>query len=125
MDPLFDEFLHVPARLSVVALLAPAEWVDFGFLRDSVGTSDSALSKQVSALAAAGYVTVRKDQDKRARRTYVSSPHRDGWPSSGMRRPWSGSSPSPANPPASPPPTRSVLRMLGAGSASGSAVRCR
>ncbi|MER6577591.1 transcriptional regulator [Nonomuraea sp. NPDC001023] len=71
MDPLFDEFLHVPARLSVVALLAPADWVDFGFLRDSVGTSDSALSKQVSALAAAGYVVVRKDQDKRARRTYV------------------------------------------------------
>ncbi|MER7370301.1 transcriptional regulator [Nonomuraea wenchangensis] len=40
-------------------------------LRDSVGTSGSALSKQVSALAAAGYVIVRKDQDKRARRTYV------------------------------------------------------
>ncbi|GAA3472813.1 winged helix-turn-helix domain-containing protein [Nonomuraea roseola] len=71
MDPLFDEFLHVPARLSIVALLAPADWVDFGFLRDTIGTSDSALSKQVSALASAGYVAVRKGQDKRARRTYV------------------------------------------------------
>ncbi|GIH89987.1 winged helix-turn-helix domain-containing protein [Planobispora siamensis] len=71
MDPLFDEFLHVPARLSVVALLAPADWVDFAFLRDSIGTSDSALSKQVSALAAAGYVEVRKGQDKRTRRTSV------------------------------------------------------
>ncbi|WP_327108106.1 winged helix-turn-helix domain-containing protein [Nonomuraea glycinis] len=71
MDPLFDEFLHVPARLSVVALLVPADQVDFRLIRDTIGTSDSALSKQISALAAAGYVTVRKDQDKRARRTYV------------------------------------------------------
>lgn len=69
MDPYFDEFLHVPARLSIVALLAPADWVDFGFLRDTIGTSDSALSKQLSALAEAGYVTVRKDQQSRARRT--------------------------------------------------------
>ncbi|MFE3455181.1 winged helix-turn-helix domain-containing protein [Nonomuraea sp. NPDC059194] len=71
MDTQFDEFLHVPARLSIVAVLAPADWVDFGFLRDSIGTSDSALSKQISALVGAGYIMVRKSQDKRARRTYV------------------------------------------------------
>ncbi|MEV8637229.1 transcriptional regulator [Streptosporangium sp. NPDC051023] len=71
MDPSFDEFLHVPARLSIVAILAPADWVDFGFLRDTIGTSDSALSKQVSALADAGYVSVRKKQEKGSRRTYV------------------------------------------------------
>ncbi|RJL27121.1 transcriptional regulator [Bailinhaonella thermotolerans] len=71
MDALFDEFLHVPARLSVVALLAPADWVEFGFLRDTIGTSDSALSKQVTALCGAGYTEVRKDQDRRARRTFV------------------------------------------------------
>ncbi|WP_157251613.1 winged helix-turn-helix domain-containing protein [Nonomuraea typhae] len=71
MDPEFDEFLHVPARLSILALLAPADWVDFAFLRDGIGTSDSALSKQVSALAGEGYVEVRKDQDRRARRTHV------------------------------------------------------
>ncbi|GAA1183569.1 winged helix-turn-helix domain-containing protein [Pseudonocardia alaniniphila] len=71
MDPRFDEFLHVPARLSIVALLAPAAWVDFSFLRDTIGTSDSALSKHVSALVEAGYVTVRKDQQSRARRTSV------------------------------------------------------
>ncbi|MFC4588200.1 winged helix-turn-helix domain-containing protein [Sphaerisporangium corydalis] len=71
MDPSFDEFLHVPARLSIVALLAPAGWVDFGFLRDTIETSDSALSKQVSALAGAGYVSVRKTQDNGTRRTHV------------------------------------------------------
>ncbi|WP_239312679.1 winged helix-turn-helix domain-containing protein [Plantactinospora mayteni] len=57
--------------MSIVALLAPATWVDFGFLRDTIGTSDSALSKHVSALAEAGHVTVRKDQQRRARRTFV------------------------------------------------------
>ncbi|TMR21718.1 transcriptional regulator [Nonomuraea turkmeniaca] len=71
MDPLFDEFLHVPARLSLVALLAPADWVDFGFLRDTLETSDSALSKQISALANAGYTEVRKGQESRTRRTFV------------------------------------------------------
>jgi DNA-binding MarR family transcriptional regulator len=71
MDAEFDEFLHVPARLSVVALLAPAGWVEFGFVRDTVGTSDSALSKQISALAGAGYVEVRKGRDGGARRTHV------------------------------------------------------
>ncbi len=71
MDPFFNEFLHVPARLSMVALLAPANWVEFGFLRDTIGTSDSALSKQISALTDAGYVWVRKSQEKGTRRTYV------------------------------------------------------
>jgi DNA-binding MarR family transcriptional regulator len=71
MDPAFDEFLHVPARLSIVALLAPAGCVEFGFLRDTIGTSDSALSKQVSALANAGYVSVRKGRDGGVRRTHV------------------------------------------------------
>jgi DNA-binding MarR family transcriptional regulator len=69
MDPDFDEFLHVPARLTIVALLAPANWTEFGFIRDTVGTSDSALSKQLSALAAAGYVEVRKLPGAGARRT--------------------------------------------------------
>jgi DNA-binding MarR family transcriptional regulator len=71
MDPDFDEFLHVPARLSIVALLAPAGWVDFAFLRDTIETSDSALSKQLSALANAGYVTVRKGRAEGVRRTHV------------------------------------------------------
>ncbi|MBE2315886.1 transcriptional regulator [Solirubrobacter sp. CPCC 204708] len=71
MDPDFDEFLHVPARLSIVALLAPAEWVEFAFLRDSLETSDSALSKHLSALAGAGYVEVRKDREAGTRRTRV------------------------------------------------------
>ncbi|MFF5701012.1 winged helix-turn-helix domain-containing protein [Streptomyces sp. NPDC012794] len=76
MDPDFDEFLHVPARLSVVALLAPADWVEFGFVRDTVGTSDSALSKQITALTDAGYVEVRKTRSRTGRNTHLRlTPH--------------------------------------------------
>lgn len=57
-----DEFLHTPARLSIMSLLAPAEWVRFSFLRESIGTSDSALSKQLSTLEDAGYLETRKER---------------------------------------------------------------
>jgi DNA-binding transcriptional ArsR family regulator len=56
----FDEFVHAPTRLSIVALLAAADWADFTFIRDSVGLSDSALSKQLTALDEAGYIQIRK-----------------------------------------------------------------
>ncbi|MEU0744271.1 transcriptional regulator [Streptomyces sp. NPDC006134] len=69
MDADFDAFLHPAPRLTIVALLAPAGWTEFGFIRDSVGTSDSALSKQLSALAAEGYVEVRKQVGASTRRT--------------------------------------------------------
>ncbi|MEU9488790.1 transcriptional regulator [Streptomyces decoyicus] len=71
MDPDFDEFLHVQARLLVVALLAPADWGEFGFVRDTVGTSDSALSKQVAALADADYVEVHKTRNRTGRHTHL------------------------------------------------------
>lgn len=60
VHPRFDELIHAPTRLSIVALLAAADWADFKFIRDSVGLSDSALSKQLSALEEVGYVEIRK-----------------------------------------------------------------
>jgi DNA-binding transcriptional ArsR family regulator len=60
ITPEFDELIHAPTRLSLVALLAASEWADFGFLRDSVGLSDSALSKQLTTLEDAGYIDIRK-----------------------------------------------------------------
>ena len=56
----FDELIHAPTRLSIVALLAAAEWADFKFIRDNLKLSDSALSKQLSALEEVGYVEIRK-----------------------------------------------------------------
>lgn len=56
----FDELIHSPTRLAIVALLAATEWADFMFIRDEVGLSDSALSKQLTTLEGAGYVEIRK-----------------------------------------------------------------
>jgi DNA-binding transcriptional ArsR family regulator len=56
----FDELIHAPTRLGIVSLLAATEWADFKFIRDELGLSDSALSKQLTALEAAGYVEIRK-----------------------------------------------------------------
>ena len=56
----FDEMIHPPTRLAIVSLLAAAEWADFKVIRDQVGLSDSALSKQLSTLEEAGYVQIRK-----------------------------------------------------------------
>jgi DNA-binding MarR family transcriptional regulator len=56
----FDELIHASTRLSLVALLAAADWADFAFLRDELGLSDSALSKQLSTLEAANYVEIER-----------------------------------------------------------------
>ncbi len=60
IKPRFDELIHAATRLSIVSLLAATEWADFQFIRDSVGLSDSALSKQLTTLEEAGYVEIRK-----------------------------------------------------------------
>jgi DNA-binding MarR family transcriptional regulator len=56
----FDELIHPSTRLGIVSLLAAAQWADFKFIRDTVGLSDSALSKQLTTLEEAGYVHIRK-----------------------------------------------------------------
>ena len=60
ITPRFDELIHAPTRLSLVAFLAATGWADFAVLRDSAGLSDSALSKQLATLADAGYIEIRK-----------------------------------------------------------------
>jgi DNA-binding transcriptional ArsR family regulator len=64
----FDEVIHPSTRLSIVALLAGTDWVEFGFVRDELGLSDSALSKQLSTLEDAGYVTLQRPTSGRGRR---------------------------------------------------------
>jgi DNA-binding transcriptional ArsR family regulator len=58
--PKFDELVHAPTRLAIMALLAATEWAEFKYLRDEAGLSDSALSKQLTTLDEAGYVEIRK-----------------------------------------------------------------
>lgn len=56
-----DAVIHVPKRLAAMAILANAPSASFRFLRDQLEISESDLSKQMSTLEAAGYVTASKD----------------------------------------------------------------
>ncbi len=55
-----DPVIHAPKRLAAMALLSSSTSADFKFIRDHLGISDSDLSKQMAALAEAGYVAVSK-----------------------------------------------------------------
>jgi DNA-binding MarR family transcriptional regulator len=69
--PLFDELIHPSTRLSIVALLAVSDWAEFSEIRDRVGLSDSALSKQLSTLEEAAYLTVDRHTFAGRRRVKV------------------------------------------------------
>lgn len=66
-----DTALLDPTRLSIASLLAATRWAEFGYVRDSVGLSDSALSKQVSALDRLGYAEVEKGYVGKRPRTWL------------------------------------------------------
>jgi DNA-binding MarR family transcriptional regulator len=66
--PAFDEVIHAPHRLRICAALSAAQKVEFGFLQDRLGLSKSALSKHLSHLSDAGYVSQdRAVRDARSR----------------------------------------------------------
>jgi DNA-binding MarR family transcriptional regulator len=67
-EPRFDELIHPSTRLSVVALLAAADWAEFAFVRERLDLSESALSKQLSTLEEAGYVDIERPVRDRRRR---------------------------------------------------------
>jgi Winged helix DNA-binding domain len=47
------------------------QWYEFGFVRDTVGLTDPALSKQMTTLANAGYTEARKGYVGKAPRTWL------------------------------------------------------
>jgi len=53
-------------------MLANVSTVEFAFMRDHLELSDSDLSKQMKALADAGYVTAKKTGRGAARKTWFS-----------------------------------------------------
>jgi DNA-binding MarR family transcriptional regulator len=67
----FDELIHPSTRLSIVALLASTDWTAFAFVRDRLGLSDSALSKQFATLQEAGYILIERPVSNRRRRVRV------------------------------------------------------
>lgn len=71
VEPKFDELIHPSTRLSIVALLAPIDWVYFAFVRDHLALCDSALSKQFATLENAGCIAVEHPVSDRRRRVRV------------------------------------------------------
>ncbi|MGR0219502.1 transcriptional regulator [Agromyces sp. ZXT2-6] len=67
-----DPLLQRPVPFSICALLAAADEAEFAFVRDTVEVSDSVLSKQASALEAAGYVAIRKGFVGKYPRTWLA-----------------------------------------------------
>jgi len=60
-EPLFDEVVHAPQRLRILAMLdAISGDVEFSALRDALGVADSVVSKHLKVLADAEYVSLRK-----------------------------------------------------------------
>jgi DNA-binding transcriptional ArsR family regulator len=72
VPPRFDPAIAHPTRLAVVAFLSACAEADFATVRDRLEMSDSALSKTASALADAGYVTLRKGYVGKRPRTWIS-----------------------------------------------------
>lgn len=67
-----DPLIHQPARLSIMAALDAVKEVEFGIVRDTIGISDSLLSRYVTVLEQAGYIRVRKGFVAKRPRTWLA-----------------------------------------------------
>jgi DNA-binding transcriptional ArsR family regulator len=68
----FEPLLQAPARLQVMSILAQVQEAEFVRLKDMTGTSDSVMSKHLSALAEAGFIALRKVASGGRQRTWAS-----------------------------------------------------
>ena len=56
----FDPLIHQPSRLSIAAVLAGAESVDFSYLLNATELTKGTLSKHLTKLRDAGYIEIIK-----------------------------------------------------------------
>jgi DNA-binding MarR family transcriptional regulator len=74
--PELNETIHQPVRLRVMAALvtlAPADEVDFTYLRDLLDVTDGNLGAHLRKLEEAGYIAVNKTFVARKPRTFVAA----------------------------------------------------
>ncbi|WP_143181561.1 transcriptional regulator [Dermacoccus nishinomiyaensis] len=64
-----DPVIHSPKRLAAMAILSSSATTDFSYLKTHLGLSDSDLSKQMTALRDAGYVSIYKSGHGRSGQT--------------------------------------------------------
>lgn len=68
----FDPVIHAPGRLQICGILSAAQEADFAMIRDTLGVSDSVVSKHLKLLEDAGYVRLRKAPFEGRQRTWIS-----------------------------------------------------
>jgi len=56
----FGRLIHNPGRLAILAILAGCESAEFSFLLESTQQNRGSLSKNLTALAEAGYIEITK-----------------------------------------------------------------
>lgn len=72
MTGALDMVLHPPTRLQIAAVLAKVDEAEFARLREIAGVADSVMSKHLSALVDAGYVTLKKAALDGRQRTWAA-----------------------------------------------------
>jgi DNA-binding transcriptional ArsR family regulator len=72
MSSSLDDVLNPAARLQIAAVLARADKAEFAIIRDIVDVSDSVLSKHLSVLSEAGYVSIAKAPRDGRQRTWAA-----------------------------------------------------
>lgn len=68
----FEPLLQAAPRLQVMAVLVQAQQAEFSRLRELTSTSDSVMSKHLSALADAGFLKLTKATANGRQRTWAS-----------------------------------------------------
>jgi DNA-binding MarR family transcriptional regulator len=69
--PELDLVIHAPNRLQICAMLSVVDTAEFATVRDTLGVSDSVLSKHVRQLEEAGYVELTKAVVETRQRTWL------------------------------------------------------
>ncbi len=68
----FDPIIHAPIRLRLCSLLAVVDQAEFVTLRGRLDIADSVLSKHITTLTEAGYVTSKKGTLDGRRTTWIT-----------------------------------------------------
>jgi DNA-binding MarR family transcriptional regulator len=67
-----DPAIHQPARLGILTAAAEVVRIDFVSLRELLDLTDGNLSRHLTTLETAGYVSIDKTYEGRRPRTYVT-----------------------------------------------------
>jgi DNA-binding MarR family transcriptional regulator len=68
-----DEVIHQRNRLGILAVLAEADYADFGYLKKILDLTDGNLSRHLQVLEEAGLVVIEKDYEGKRPRTRARS----------------------------------------------------